>query len=127
LLRVDPVHDRLSVLSAATSATTDLALARRRLWTLAGATMRLLDQRGRATGRLQLPFAAGRFVISGARLWAIDNCGCSRGALAEVDLETGRVVTTRPTGETPIAVAADRTTAWVANFGDGTLTRYAVS
>jgi hypothetical protein len=124
LLRIDPVKNRLSASTPAAPETTDMTFARRQLWTLAGGTIRLLDARGRVSGRLGLPFVGGRFAIGGERLWAIDNCGCAHGTLAELDLETGRVVATLPTGETPVALAADANAAWVASFGDGTIARY---
>ncbi len=127
MLRIDPVRNRLSGSSSAAPETSDLTFARGRLWALAGGTVRLLDGRGRISGRLGLPFAGGRFAIGGERLWAIDNCGCARGTLAELDLETGRVVAIRRTGETPVALAADSTAAWVASFGDGIIARYPVS
>jgi DNA-binding beta-propeller fold protein YncE len=127
MLRIDPADKRLSGSSSAAPETRDMTFARRQLWTLAGGTIRLLDARGRLAGRLGLPFAGGRFAIGGERLWAIDNCGCAHGALAELDLETGRVVATQPTGETPVALAADPNAAWVASFGDETVARYPVN
>jgi DNA-binding beta-propeller fold protein YncE len=127
LLRIDPVHNRLSGSFPAVVETTDMTFARGRLWTLVGGAIRLLDGRGRLSGRLGLPFAGGRFAIGGDRLWATDNCGCPHGTLAELDLETGRVVETRRTGETPVALVADQKWAWVASFGDGTVARYGVT
>jgi hypothetical protein len=127
LLRIDPVDNRLRASPPAAPEMTDMTFARRRLWTLAGGAIRLLDGRGHLSGRLELPFAGGRFALSGDRLWATDNCGCPRGTLAELDLETGRVVATRRTGETPVALVANQKWAWVASFGDGTIARYGVT
>src|SRR5579862_8009946 len=120
LLRVDPVRNRLSGSSSAAPGTTDLTFARGRLWALADSTVRLLDGRGRISGQLALPVAGSRFALGGDRLWATDNCACPHGTVFELDLETGRVVATQRTGETPVGVAADRGAAWVASFDDGT-------
>jgi hypothetical protein len=124
LLRIDPLRDHLSGSLPAAPEIMDMTFARHRLWTLGGGAIRLLDGQGHLSGRLGLPFAGDRLAIGGDRLWVTDNCGCPRGTLAELDLETGRVLATRRIGETPIALAASRKWAWVACFGDGTIARY---
>jgi outer membrane protein assembly factor BamB len=128
LLRIDPATNRVASLLFPTSpSATGLAVARDRLWVLGGTTVAALDRRGRRIEQLRLPVAGGNLAVTQRRLWIIDNRGCRRGTLLEVNLSTRRVIRRRPTGETPIAISATSTTVWVANFAGGTLSLFPTS
>jgi hypothetical protein len=128
LLRIDPKTDRIaSNLFPTSPSATDLTVARNRLWVIGGTTVAALDRHGHRRELLRLPTAGGAIAVASSRLWVIDNCGCRRGTLIEIDPFTRRVVRRFATGETPIAIAATPTTAWVATFGDGTVSSYTAS
>ena len=124
LLRVNPRSDRIAAQLAALSPV-DLALAQDRIWTLAQSTVTSLNPAGRVTNQIPVPFGGGSFAIAEGRLWITDNCGCRQGMVAEIALADKRLLATEPTGETPVAITADRSQAWVANFADATLSFYA--
>lgn len=83
-----------------------------------------LDRTGRLRRRIRLPFSAGSFAVAGGHVWATNNCGCRTGKVALLTT-TGTQAQTLKVGRTPVAVAADATTAWIASFGDRTLWRVA--
>jgi hypothetical protein len=121
LTRLNPYDDRLTRVLATADGLAGLAVSPQRAWLLEGRTALALDRAGRVRRRLRLPFAAASISVANGRLWAIDNCGCAIGRVAELDLRTGRRIAGRAVGETPVAVAAGRDRAWVAGFGDSTL------
>jgi len=55
---------------------------------LGGTTVAALDRHGRRIEQLRLPVAGGNMAVTHRRLWIIDNCGCRRGTLLEVNLST---------------------------------------
>jgi hypothetical protein len=128
LLRVDPRANRVAArLFPSSPPATDLMFAGNRLWVLGGPLVTELTVRNTAAARIHLPTAGIRFAVAQRRAWVIDNCGCRRGTLIALDLSTHRVVAQLPTGETPVAVAAQRSDLWVANFADGTLSHFRIS
>jgi DNA-binding beta-propeller fold protein YncE len=125
LLRIDPKTDRIaSYLFPTSPSSTDVAVARHRLWVLGGTAVAALDRHGHRSEMWRLPTAGGRIAVADNRLWVIDNCGCRHGTLLEIDPSTRRVLRRFTTGETPIAVAATPAVAWVATFADGTVASY---
>lgn len=127
LLGIDPLTDRVSAQRPLAPPPTDLAYAGGRIWALAGLTVTAFDRRGKITASIALPVASARLAINGNRLWVTDNCGCRRGTVMEVDLQSRQVIARRATGETPVAILADRGTVWIANFGSSTLSRFLTS
>lgn len=80
-----------------------------------------VDRTGHTRSRIALPFAPGAVAATPSRIWVTDNCGCRTGKLAVLNIQTRRLVATRPIGETPLAVASARSGVWVATFGDSTV------
>jgi hypothetical protein len=123
LARVDPRSDRLVSVLPLSAPVGELAVSAGRLLLLEGGSVLALDRAGHVRRHLALPFAAARIAVSGDRIWAIDDCGCAIGKLTTLELESGRRLATWAVGATPVAVAADATSAWAASFGSSTLLR----
>lgn len=118
LWRIDPATDRL--LPAASPVAQPVALT-------AAAGVWVAGQDGHvsavgATGglrrRLALPFSPDAVAATPNRLWVTSNCGCRTGKLALLDSRSGRLLAELPIGETPVALAPDRSGVWVATFAD---------
>lgn len=85
-------------------------------------TLIAVDGRARVRSQLQLPFDPGSIASSTQGLWITDNCACMRGTVSLIS-DDGRALFRRRIGETPVAVTASRSEAWVATFADGTVSR----
>jgi hypothetical protein len=122
LWRIAPTTNRVRPTNVAWQNPIGAALSGGRLWVIQQSTLLVgVDRNGRIRDRINLPFYPGDIAASGRNLWVTNNCGCMKGLVALVDSRTGRVVSERQVGETPVAVATDRSGAWVATFGDGSV------
>lgn len=123
-MRVDPRSDRVAANLTSLVPPVSLAYEQGHIWALRGRTVSALDSTGHVTNQITAPVGGSSFAIAESRLWVMNNCGCRQGTLAEIALASKRLLATRATGETPTAIVADAKGAWVANFADGTLSRY---
>lgn len=134
VMRVDPGTNRVVATVLADRFSSSLAVADGRVWV--GGTGLANVARGPSSGAILALDAAGRLVrtinlarpvtaiaADGNDLWAIDTAIGRIGRLVRISLTGGRVVVTRRVGLTPVAVAIGARAVWVANFGDGTVTR----
>ena len=120
LWRIDVKTEHLVPASVIAPLPIGLAVSGWRLWIVERTHDVLgVDARGRVRARIPLPFAPGEIAAAGSRLWIADDCGCREGSLALVDATTRRLVSVQTIGETPVALATDRSGVWVATFGDG--------
>lgn len=100
-----------------------LAVSSNRLWLIQQSIeLTALDDHARVLTQLELPFYPGAITGSPQGLWVTNNCGCKRGTVSLIGKQN-QTVFTRPIGETPVAITANGSTAWVATFADGTVSR----
>ncbi len=134
VMRIDPRTSRVAATLLTDRASTSLAAADGRLWVAAmeppatAPALVALDARGGIELHARLPRAVVGLASRYGRLWGIDNCACAAtGHLFRLDARSGRVTATYRVGDTPVAVAVGDGAAWVANFGDGTVSRIPIA
>ena len=128
LWKLGPTTDRLTPIPVPVSLPVDLALSGGRLWVIQQtALITGIDRDGRVRAEISLPFSPGAIAASPAHLWVTTNCGCMTGSLAVVDIRSRHVITRRPIGETPVALAPTSTGVWVATFSDGSISQVTLS
>lgn len=121
LARIDTRTGRRTPVGLVGAPPSDVALADGKAWALGGVGIAAVSPAGRERWQARLPVHGGILTVSGAVAWATDDCGCSRGTLVAFDLRRRRVLGRVSTGTTPVAVAANGRTAWVANFANTSL------
>jgi hypothetical protein len=122
LWRISPTTNRVRPTGVSWQGPVGSTLSSGRLWIMQRPTLLTgVDYAGRIRNRIDLPFYPGDIAASGRNLWVTNNCGCKKGLVALVDSRTGRVASERQIGETPVAITTDRKGAWVATFGDGSV------
>lgn len=119
--RIDPRTNRLTPTTEPVNNPTALASDGREVWVADGRTALSVDRSGSPRTRIPLPFGTGSLAVTGRELWVTNNCGCPDGEVAAVDPVSARPVGIWRVGETPVAIAASGTAAWVASFGDRSL------
>lgn len=122
LQTISPATDRLKPTSVRTINPIGLLIFGGQLWLYQLGDVVTAVAGPRSSGvKLALPFRASAVASTPARIWATDNCACTRGTIALLDARTHRLVAETRIGETPVALAADGDAAFVATFSDGTL------
>jgi hypothetical protein len=122
LWRIDAATNRVRPLAIPLQYPVGLALSGNRMWLIQQTTLiDGIDRNGQIRKRIALPFDPGEIAASPGHLWVTNNCGCMDGVVALIDSRTGRIISERRVGETPVAVTTDERGAWVATFGDGSV------
>ena len=122
LWKIDPTSNRLISAPVPVAVPVRLAVSGNRVWLIEQDRFIIaVDRAGRVRARIALPFAPGAVAATPGRIWVTDDCGCRAGTLALVDARTHRLLGERKIGETPVDVAAGRDGAWIATFGDSSV------
>lgn len=117
--RIEPTRDRVVPEPVPVASPIRLALSRGRLWLIEQDRIAAaLDRTGNVRARITLPFAPGAVAATARGIWITDDCGCRAGRIALFDPRTHRRLAERRIGETPVALTANYGGAWVATFGD---------
>jgi DNA-binding beta-propeller fold protein YncE len=119
LWKIDPKSNRLIPSRIPVPGPIHLSLFGDRLWLIeADRTLVALDRNEHVRVRITLPFSPGALAATGKGIWVTNNCGCLAGKLAVLNPRSHRLIATRKIGETPVAITAAGSQAWVATFGD---------
>jgi streptogramin lyase len=122
LWRIDPTNDHIVPAPDPVALPASLAVAANRLWVIEqDRRAASIDRAGRVRTQIALPFSPGALAVTPGRIWVTNNCGCRTGKLAVLDTHTRRLLADRTIGETPVDVAPDRGSVWVATFADETV------